>query len=659
MVAVGAAHEFTSGARCAQGSGGGLAMNAVTLLALASLGLLVGPICHSLIGRVRSVGAFIDGFALSLVGGLCVFWVLPHAVEELGIVALALATLGASLPAISQRLWRGRSWSLGVVAVGLAVHAVLDGAVLGTQAPDAALALAVVTHRLPVGFAIVVATQSLTKSSTASWALASAMIVLTMAGFFAGPAAALWLPVDVPAALEALVAGLLLHVVFVSHPAKDGEHTAHAHGAGSSGCGHDHSHHQHSHHSHSDSPGDAHAGCGHAHHEHEHDHPHGHAHGSNGSKDAAFARSLEAAGLLSGTAVLFATATFMAPEALDGHILAFLRTLGTLVLESAPALLFGYALAGVLPFLLTLTTTQSLARGGRVAQSLRGVVFGLPLPVCSCGVLPLYESLIRRGAPPVAAMAFFVATPELGLDAVLLSVPLLGPHLALARVVAAFLVAMLVALVVGGRSSTSGPPPSDEFSKGHELKTWSARIGAGLRFGFVEVFDHTMPWIALGLIVAALAEPMLSHEAVKSIPPVLQVPVAALVGVPIYVCASGATPVAALALHKGLSAGAAIAFLIAGPATNITTFGVLARLHGRRTALVFGASVTCLAILSGWVVDIVGVSAMPVLDAHTETEGTWFAWLCVGCLVSLTIVSLFRQGPRGVLRQIVEPIHAS
>jgi len=227
-------------------------------------------------------------------------------------------------------------------------------------------------------------------------------------------------------------------------------------------------------------------------------------------------------------------------------------------------LVVGALIAGLVPLLLTPTRTASLGHGSRLTQSLRGIAFGLPLPVCSCGVLPLYESLVRRAAPPVAAMAFFVATPELGLDAVLLSVPLLGASLTVARVVAAFAVALVVAVLVSGRpcasvavdGDPSPPAPHDPLLD---------RIRAGFRFGFVQVFDHTMPWIALGLVIAALAEPMLSHGAIASIPSMLQVPLAALVGVPVYVCASGATPVAALALHKGLSAGAAIAFLIAGP----------------------------------------------------------------------------------------------
>jgi len=342
----------------------------------------------------------------------------------------------------------------------------------------------------------------------------------------------------------------------------------------------------------------------------------------------------------------------------ESNVPTFFETFSVLVFESAPALLLGYALAGVIPFLLTPSRTTALGRGGKVIQSLRGVAFGLPLPVCSCGVLPLYESLIRRGAPPVAAVAFFVATPELGLDAALLSIPLLGSSLTIARIVTAFAVAVLVALLVGSQTATALSSENDSPQR-IQLAPWSQRVREGLRFGFVEVFDHTMPWIVLGLIVAAVAEPMLSHDFIKQIPAVLQVPLAAIISVPIYVCASGATPVAALAIHKGLSSGAAIAFLIAGPATNVTTFGVLTRLHSRRIAILFGLAVSMLAIIAGWGVDVLGVEAAPVLDAHAyvDNHGSWINWVCVYVLSLLVVASLFRQGPRGALRQIMEPIH--
>lgn len=641
-------------------------MSATVLLALATLALLVGPVVASVGARSRSLRAWIDGFALALVGGVCLVSILPHTVEAMGLVGLGLLVAGAVLPWLLHRASSRSAWSLGLVAVAVGLHVVLDGAVLSLDGGDRGLAWAVVSHRLPVGFALVVAARG---SLRMAWLLGGACVAGTIAGFVGGPAVIAALPAGAAAGLEAIVAGALLHVVFAHHGASteacaghhhdDDEHHHHAHDHDRHAHDHDHHAHDHDHHAHA-----------HDHHAHDHDHHHPHADGGHVHHEHADGhhhalardRAWSAVGALIGL-VLLAFGVMNEPTPAESAGPTFVGTLGVLLFESAPALLVGYALAGVVPLLLSPTRITALARGGRLARALRGVGYGLPLPICSCGVLPVYESLIRRGAPLTAALAFFVATPEIGLDAVLLSVPLLGSSLTIARVVAAFAVALLVALLVGRAARGSAPAvalpeaPSEGPSEGPSSRT--VRLREGLRFGFVEVFDHTMPWIALGLVVAALAEPLLSHEAIAHIPPALQVPLAALVGVPIYVCASGATPVAALALHKGLTSGAAIAFLIAGPATNITTFGVFARLHGRRLALLFGCAVTALAIIAGWTVDALGITAVPLLEAGGAAHGrSWFDWLCVSALAALVVASLFRQGPRGALRQVFKPIHA-
>ncbi len=331
----------------------------------------------------------------------------------------------------------------------------------------------------------------------------------------------------------------------------------------------------------------------------------------------------------------------------------------SLLLTSAPALLAGFVLAGLMTGLLDPLHVGRIAEGPRWRQALGGVAFGLPLPVCSCGVVPMYRSLILRGAPLTAALAFLVATPELGLDAVLLSVPLLGVPLTVARVVTAFFVSVAVALWVGWGSPEASVPESSPSSQTRAVPV-RVRVVEGMRFGLVDVVDHTLPWIVMGLLLAALAEPLLGHDLLIGLPSVVQVPLAAVIGVPLYVCASGATPLAAMAAHKGVSSGAALAFLLAGPATNVTTFGMLSALHGRGLAIRFGLSLTLLAMVAGWSVDVLGIAVPPI--AHPSDHGahghgivSWISAVGVGLLGA---ASLLRQGARGFVRQITDPVHA-
>jgi hypothetical protein len=319
----------------------------------------------------------------------------------------------------------------------------------------------------------------------------------------------------------------------------------------------------------------------------------------------------------------------------------------------------GFLLAGLATAFLKPAHTSWLAEGGRGTRAVRGVVFGLPLPICSCGVVPMYESLVRRGVPLSAGLAFLIATPELGVDAVLLSAPLLGLPLTVARVLAAFGVAVLVAILVSrvepDRGASRQAPvvsPSGPAEEG--------RLARGLHFGFVELVDHTLPWILAGLVLAALAEPLLDHGLIATVPSALQVPLAALVGIPMYVCASGATPLAAIALHKGLSTGAALTFLLAGPATNVTTFGILTKLHGRALATRFGLVLIVVATVVGWGVNLLdlGVPLTAHPGALLQEQTSWVSGGASVGLLFLTCASLWRQGVRGFVDQLLEPIHS-
>lgn len=334
---------------------------------------------------------------------------------------------------------------------------------------------------------------------------------------------------------------------------------------------------------------------------------------------------------------------------------AFWGLLLDLTMESAPALLIGYAAAGLVQAFLPKATVAWMGRGSSISQATRGVVFGLPLPICSCGVVPVYRSLVVQGAPPAAALAFLVATPELGLDAVLLSVPLLGGKMTVARVVAAALVALVVGAVVGRFASThasnnvgSAPPTGPA-----EGSFWE-RLGQAARAGFGEVVDHTAPWILAGLVIAAAASPALEGAWLTELNPITQVVAFTLLGMPLYVCASGATPLVAVFIAAGISPGAGIAFLLSGPATNVTTFGILARLHGRATALAFAGvmAVLCIGIGIGIELTLPGLG-LGVWTAGEHEHG-WIRQASLAVLVVVSAASLIRQGPRGFFGQVLD-----
>jgi uncharacterized membrane protein YraQ (UPF0718 family) len=360
-------------------------------------------------------------------------------------------------------------------------------------------------------------------------------------------------------------------------------------------------------------------------------------------------------GALVGVTILVATALdHPIPRLSEGHLAAG-RAFLSLLLEAAPAIVVGYLAAGLLQAFAPTRLAAWLTGKSAVGSAVRGAAVGLPVPVCSCGALPVYRGLLTRGAPAPAAMSFLVAGPEIGVGTLLVSLPLLGAPFTALRIGAAIVVAIAAGLLVG-RSIVSRPGVRDAA---HAAATpFARRLREAARFGLVETVDHTAAWVLLGLLVAALLEPMLAAGFLGELPAPLAVVAAAAIGVPMYVCASGVTPLVAVLLHKGLGAGAALAFLITGPATNITTFGVLHRLHGPKVAARFAVVVAGAAILLGLAVDmwLPGV-ALPELHVLSEHAHGPVEWMSAAALVALFAGTLVRQGPRGFVDPVLHPHH--
>lgn len=628
------------------------------LLVASIVAPLAAPLLLRPFRRMAAVMQAIDGFVLVAICGLVLLHVLPFSLELAGPWVLLTAVAGLLLPSTAERTVLSSSShaqvhrfivGLGMLALGL--HAMLDGVALASGSHDHhhegafMLAVGVVLHRLPLGIAVWWSVRPRWGERRA-WTLLGTVIVATIVGYQVGADA---LPLTVLAHVQAFVAGSLLHVMvhhtsahlLQDHDSADCAHCDHhhLHVADRADADHDHDHdpeHEHEHE-----------------HDHEHDHGHDHAH-----QHAPPAQS-RAAGLggLIGIAVLVAMTEHdpMFVGMGGGHLDAW-ATFNTLLRESAPALVLAFVGAGLLRAFLQPSRAAWLKADGRAGQAMRGMAFGLPLPICSCGVLPLYDTLIRAGVPTAAGVAFLVATPELGVDAVLISLPLLGGHLTVARVIAAVVVALFVAIVASRWMADFAGRKSVSHDGGARLRI-AERIAAGLRFGLTDLFDDTAPWLLIGLGIAAVLEPLVGQDVFASLPAGVDVVVAAFIGLPGYVCAVGATPIAAVLLHKGLSGGAALAFLLTGPATNVTTFGVLSRLHGRRGALAFAAIMAGAAIGAGLLVNLLLPDAGPIAlhDAHGE-GATWLETASVAVLGLLALGSLLRQGPRGLIREVIESL---
>jgi len=348
--------------------------------------------------------------------------------------------------------------------------------------------------------------------------------------------------------------------------------------------------------------------------------------------------------------------------AMVGGEWATLKVFVELAAESAWPILFAFAVVGVAQAMSQDTLTPLAGKGSLVRRAVIGTAVGLPTPLCSCSVLPMYTTARRRNISAPAAMAFLVAAPEIGVPAIVLSASMLGGPLTIARTVGAAVIAIVVGVLVGrlaeGKAAaTSSPLPSEQASP------HVPRFNEILR-GALDAADHTVPWIVVGLVLAATCTGLVSALMLRGLPPGVDVVAATVVGLPLYVCASGSTPLATSLLAQGVSPGAVIAFLWAGPATNVTTVGLLTRLHGARVAGAFAVTIGLCAIVLGLAINALGIGANVATHAADAPLSPLDLAGLVG-LVALAVVSLWRQGAQGALAQLslsVEgdcPIHGT
>ena len=563
-------------------------------LLLAMLALALGPILLHRFRERPALSEALDGFVLVAITGLIFLHFLSPAMEHKDLAVVACLVVGFLCPVLLERMVRSSHdkvdlWGLFLGLTGLAVHAGLDGAALAT--------LAISDTDAPLAVAVILHRLPV---GIAVWWLATRL---------AGRRAAV-------SALLALMGATAVGYQF-------GAEVTHDH----------------------DAPGlvnlyQALVGGALV---HVAVHPH-HGRGRGHSARA------EGWGALGGLLVLAGVALIPGADAHDPD--PFLARLFALSAASAPALLLAYLFAGLLSAFIPSASIRWLRKGRPLGQAGRGMLIGLPFPVCSCGVVPLYRTLVAKGAPPAAAMAFLVATPELGVDAVLLSIPLLGPDVTLLRLATAAAAALLVGWWVGGRLQAKPPATEQriEASAGGALGT---RLRAALVTGTGEVVDHTAPWIILGLTAAALVAPWLEGGWLTELPAPWTIILFAALGFPMYVCAASATPLVAALLAAGLSPGAGIAFLITGPATNLSTLGVLSSLHGRRAAVAFAATLTTFAVATGITVDAVFTSLdTPALGDLTEQPPSTLQLFALAGLVLLFGASIARRGMRRFAAEI-------
>ena len=332
----------------------------------------------------------------------------------------------------------------------------------------------------------------------------------------------------------------------------------------------------------------------------------------------------------------------------------FFKTLWELTLEMSPYLLLGFLIAGLLNGVFSKAWLQRQLGKPGWKSSIKAALFGVPLPLCSCGVIPTGVSLHKKGASKGATTSFLISTPQTGVDSILVTYALMGWAYAIIRPIIAFLTGIFGGFFVDKfdkveeeiKETESCSDCAVEPSKQH----WFDRI---FKYAFVDFLQDISRWLIIGLVLASVISMLVPDQFFEQgilSEPIIGMLIVLAASIPLYVCATASVPIAAVLLMKGISPGAAIVFLMAGPATNIATFTVIWNAIGKRMTMIYVASIVGGAMFFGLIIDYVFptswqsyFSVTEVVSQHHHLLPYWFSFGSAIILIALILNGEIRK----------------
>lgn len=315
----------------------------------------------------------------------------------------------------------------------------------------------------------------------------------------------------------------------------------------------------------------------------------------------------------------------------------------SLWINMAPYLLLGMAIGGMLHVFLKEDFILRHLGSPSLSAVFKATLFGIPLPLCSCGVIPVAATLRRDGASRSATLAFLTSTPTTGADSILATYSLLGPLFAIFRPFAS----LLSGLMVGSLGFILDKEPTGvRRCVSASSSPIDGKLRESLRYAFVELPREIGGWLILGILIGGALSALVPERAFDPLKahPLLESIIILGFSIPLYVCATGSIPIAAALIAKGISPGAALVFLVAGPATNTVTVGFVYSQLGRKATAIYLISIILSALFLGWAFNRLWVylGASPeLLTPGGEFLPLWFKGICGIFLLAAVLYALW------------------
>lgn len=322
-----------------------------------------------------------------------------------------------------------------------------------------------------------------------------------------------------------------------------------------------------------------------------------------------------------------------------------------LINKMSPYLLLGFFLAGVMHAFVPNTLYRRYLGGSSFRSVLNAAILGVPLPLCSCGVIPTAMSLKKEGASKGATVSFLIATPQTGVDSIMATYSLMGLPFALIRPLAALITALFGGQMVNwfdkkdspaAASATSGSGSKEDGDSSKAGMTFGKKVVSVFKYAYVDMMQDIGRWLIVGLVVAGLITVFVpeSFFALFADNSLLSMLIVLLFAIPMYLCATGSIPIAVALMMKGLSPGTALVLLMAGPAVNAASMLVVGKVLGKRTLMIYLLSITAGAIAFGLGIDwlLPREWFTTSLGMASESSGASSDWFSIGCSIVMALL---------------------
>lgn len=328
------------------------------------------------------------------------------------------------------------------------------------------------------------------------------------------------------------------------------------------------------------------------------------------------------------------------------YIIRFLNETVYFFNEMAIYLIFGFFIAGILHIFFPESFILRHLGKNSIGSVIKASLTGIPLPICSCGVIPLAASIRQKGASKGATLSFLISTPQIGTDSFMITYSLIGWIFAVFRIIASFITA-LISGILANIFSADKEKQVEIKPNGNDKTTAKQRMHEIFSYMQYELFGSIANYLVVGIVLAGLIaafvpdlffETYLNNQFLSMI-------LMLIVGIPMYICATASTPIAASLILKGISPGAALVFLLAGPATNTVTISMVLKSLGKKSLVIYLGSISIVSIALGYLLNYLNFNA-GISIIHDHQHELLPPWLELPGSILLMAMLIFHYGKK-------------